>query len=174
MESTSRPTTSGSGRWPLIALIAAVVGFLIGFGWQFMRARDLSRQLDVAQAEALWSGLEATLGAATIEAMRGGFEPARQQASSFFSGLQASIDRAPTTATASLQQILSERDETITALSRSDPQAPSVLAQMLNRYRSALGRTVPSETAPVTPPPDSPAAIDTPRDSLLPTTTTGS
>jgi hypothetical protein len=98
METRTRSTT-GSGKWPLIALIAAVVGFLIGFGWQFLRARALAGELDLARREATYNGLENTLAAATIEAMRGAYEPARQQASNFFSGLISSIDTAKVAST---------------------------------------------------------------------------
>lgn len=176
MEMGTRSSTR-SGKWPLIALIAAVVGFLIGFGWQFLRANGLAGELEVAQREATFNGLESTLAAATIEAQRGSYELARQHASDFFSGLQASVTDASESATPALQQVLAERDAMITALSRSSPEAASLLAQMFNRYRAALGRPPADQTREPTvtaPAPDSQPPVDTPRDSLLPTTTTGS
>ena len=100
---------------------------------------------------------------------------ARQHASDFFSGLQTEIATAPEPAAPALQQILSERDALITALSRSNPEAPSLLAQMFNRYRVAMGRSdVTRGIEPTTPATDSPIPVDSPPDSLLPTTTTGS
>jgi hypothetical protein len=176
MEMRTRPAPN-AGKWPLIALVAAVVAFLIGFGWQYMRARGLSGGLEVAERSATFNGLEGTLGAAAIEAQRGSYEIARQHASEFFSGLQSAVGAAPEAAAPVLQQMLGERDAMITTLSRSNPQAGPMLAQMFNRFRAAMGRSVgPQGTEPTTPPPvDSPVPADSPRDTTPPvTTTTGS
>ena len=116
-----------------------VVAFLVGFGWQFARAQDLQGQLDQAQRELTFQRLQATLGAATIEAQRGGFEPARQLSSDFFTHLQGAINQAPEAGRAQLQQILQQRDPIITQLSRNDMQAGAVLAGLFVQYRSAVG-----------------------------------
>jgi hypothetical protein len=174
MRTRSAPDTR---KWALIAVIAAVVAFLVGFGWQYMRARGLSGDLEVAQRAATFNGLEGTLGAAAIEAQRGSYELARQHASEFFSGLQTAAGDAPEAAVPVLQQMLGERDAMITTLSRSNPQAGPLLAQMFNRFRAALGRPVgPQGTEPTTPPPaDTQIPVDSPRDTTPPvTTTTGS
>jgi hypothetical protein len=173
---TARRSTTDSRKWALIAVIAALVAFLVGFGWQFLRAHGLSGDLDTARREATFNGLEGTLGAATIEAQRGSYELARQHTSDFYSGLQAAIDNAPEGSASALQQILAERDAMITALSRSNPQAGPLLAQTFNRFRAALGRPVgPQSTEPTTPPVmDSAVPADTPRDTVPPPVTTGS
>jgi len=125
-----------------------VVAFLVGFGWQFARAHSLQGQLDQTERELTFQRLEATLGAATIEAQRGGFEPARQLASDFFTRLQAAADQAPAAGQPQLQQILSQRDAVITALSRGDTQSGAVLAGLFVRYRIAVGETPATPTAP--------------------------
>ncbi len=116
-----------------------VLAFLVGFGWQFTRAHGLQGQLDQAQKELTFQRMEATLGAATIEAQRGGYEPSRQLASDFFTRLQAAIETVPDNEKAGLQDILQQRDAIITELSRGDAQSGAVLANLFVRYRSAVG-----------------------------------
>ncbi len=123
----------------LLVAGGVVVAFLVGFGWQFARAHSLAGQLDQARKELTFQRMEATLGAATIEAQRGGFEPARQLASDFFTQLQAATDQAPSAGQAQLQQILGQRDQVITELSRSDAGAGAVLSQLFVKYRTAVG-----------------------------------
>jgi len=118
-----------------------VLAFLVGFGWQFTRAHSLQNQLDQAQRELTFQRMEATLGAATIEAQRNGFEPARQLASDFFTRLQAAAAQAPSAGQPQLQQILSQRDQVITQLSRGDAQAGPILADLFVRYRVAIGES---------------------------------
>ena len=158
----------------LVAAVAAIVGFGIGALWQYSSARSYSQRLESVEADYTFQRLEATLGAATIEAQRGSFEIARQLASDFFTGLQADADRAPAGQQQVFRDILQNRDAMITALSRSDQQAGSMLAQLFTRFRIARGepvgpdgRTVPApgmaEPAPDTSPlpSDSPAPPDT-------------
>lgn len=152
-----------------IAIIGGIVlAFLVGFTWQFTRAHGLQGQLDQAQKELTFQRMEATLGAATIEAQRGGFEPARQLASDFFTRLQAAVQQAPADGQPQLQKILSERDQLITQLSRNDAQAAPVLANMFVRYRTAVGESAnapPGASEPAAPaaaPAASPATTTTP------------
>lgn len=121
-----------------------VLAFLVGFGWQFIRAHALQGQLDQARRELTFQRMEATLGAATIEAQRGGFEPARQLASDFFTRLQGAIEIVPENEKAPLQDVLQQRDAVITQLSRSDAQSGAVLAGLFVRYRTAVGETPPA------------------------------
>ena len=131
----------------LAGVIATVVAFLIGFGWQFTRARALQEQLDQATIELTLEQLETTLAAATIEADRGNYEIARQLASDFFTRLQDDWQQAPQAQQAELQRIMEQRDAVITAASRSDPQTGSLLAQLYSAYRVSSG------DAPVRPQP---------------------
>jgi hypothetical protein len=126
----------------LIGVAAAVVGFGIGALWQYTNARAQAQQRAAVEQDLAFQTLEATLGAATIEAQRGSYEISRQLASDFFSGLQRELGRAPGEARAALQEISEQRDSMITALSRSDPQAGAMLAQLFTRYRIAMGKPV--------------------------------
>ncbi len=123
----------------LLVAGGVVVAFLVGFGWQFGRAHSLAGQLDQTRRELTFQRMEATLGAATIEAQRGGFEAARELASGFFTQLQAAVDQAPSAGQPQLQQILAQRDQLITELSRSDAGSGAVLSQIFVKYRTAVG-----------------------------------
>ena len=128
-------------------VIMTVVAFLIGFGWQYMRVRTLDGDLTEVTEQFTFKRLEATLGAATIEAYRGNYELSRQLASNFFTGLQDGIQRAPEDKRTELNAIMRQRDVIITAASRSDPQTASLMGQLYSTYRVAFG------DAPVTPQP---------------------
>lgn len=120
----------------LIFVAAIIVAFGAGAGWQFLRANALERQLRETQHTLAFRSLEATLGAATLEAQRGSNEVARLLLSEFFTGLQAALDQAPVTARQRFDAILSERDALITALSRGDPEAGTRLAYLYLQFRS--------------------------------------
>ncbi len=123
----------------LLVAGGVIVAFLVGFGWQFGRAHSLAGQLDQTRRELTFQRMEAMLGAATIEAQRGDFEPARELTSSFFTQLQVAANQAPAAGQPQLQQILALRDQLITELSRSDPGSGAVLAQLFVKYRTAVG-----------------------------------
>jgi len=148
-------------RFWLIVAAAVLVAFLTGYVWQRMRANDVADRLDDTRQELELARMESTLGAAAIEAMTGSFEIARQHASSFFTELQGSLESVPPDARQTMSQLLSRRDDLITALSRNDVQAGPQLAQMFRSYRAALGEPVgPTQgilPAPMTPPADTPA-----------------
>jgi hypothetical protein len=126
----------------LAAVIAALAGFAVGALWQYTNARSQAQQRAGVERDLAFQTLEATLGAATIEAQRGSYEISRQLTSEFFSGLQRELGRAPAERRAAFEEILQQRDAMITALSRSDPQAGAMLAQLFTRYRIAMGETV--------------------------------
>lgn len=129
-------------RIPLFIAGGVLVGFLIGFIWQYASARGYRGELDRTTHELTFKRIEATLGAATIEAQRGSYEIARQLASQFFSSLQDNAGRAQASAVPALTDILGRRDVMITALSRNDPQSGPMLAQLFFRFRSAMGEPV--------------------------------
>lgn len=119
--------------------LAAVLAFLIGFGWQYSRAERLEQELNVASKDLAFERLEGKLAAATIEADLGNYEIARQLASDFFTELQADIRRAPEETHQQLNAIAAQRDIIITAASRSDPQTASLIGQLYNTFRIAFG-----------------------------------
>jgi hypothetical protein len=134
-----RPSRGTRARSAGSIVAGMLVAFAIGFGWQYLRAARLQTQLDEAQRELAVQKVEATLGVATVEAQRGAFEPARQLASDAYTRLQGVREAAEEDQRPAIDAILVERDATITALSRSDPQAGAMLGNALMRLRGALG-----------------------------------
>ncbi len=160
--------------WSLITLVTAALAFAGGAGWQYLRAERIETQLAAARRQLTFQRLENTLAAASLEAQLGRHESARQLTSTFFSSLQADVDRAPQSARLAFREILAQRDSAITALSRGDPQSGALLIQLLGRYREGLGLQVPRETgatptraavprAPVVTPADTTVPADTAR-----------
>jgi hypothetical protein len=140
-------------RTILIAVAAAIVSFGIGAIWQYTRASAFENRLEQTERDLTFQQLEATLGAATIEAQRGSYEIARQLISDFFGGLQTSYQSADAGRQQPFSEILAQRDAMITSLSRSDPQSGSMLAQLFVRYRLAMGEPVGPESGTTSPPP---------------------
>jgi hypothetical protein len=155
-------------RVVLGAVVAAIAGFAIGAGWQYSSARSYSDdldntriELDSTRHELTFQRLEATLGAATIEAQRGNHESARRLISEFFTSLQAELGAAPPSAQPALRRILDQRDVMITELSRASLESGGQLAELFAEFRNAMGEPVGPLPAPT---------ADTAR---APTTTTG-
>ena len=159
-------------RVVLGAIVAAIVGFAIGAGWQYSSARayrsDLEStraELDTTRHELQFESLEATLGAATIEAQRGNYESARRLASDFFTDLQSATQVAPAASQPQLTRILEQRDAIITDLSRGNLDSGGVLAELFAQWRTAMGEPVGPIPAPGTTLPQT--------EPLPPATTTG-
>jgi hypothetical protein len=128
-------------RFATIATVA-FFAFILGFVPMWLTARTRGGERDAAQLTLRLMGLENTLAAAAIHARRGEYEDARVAASTFYTDLQAEIERADSGFAASrgaLQEILAERDETITLLARSDPAVAERLSTTYIAYREAAG-----------------------------------
>jgi hypothetical protein len=138
MTEEKTPST-GRGRQLLITAGLIILAFGIGAVWQGSRASRLADELRQTRTDLGFLQLEATLGAATLEAQRGAFEVSRLLASDFFSGLQDQIGQATTDAARrTLTDILAERDAVITDLSRADAQVGMRLATLFLHYRTAM------------------------------------
>lgn len=153
----------------LIVFAAVLIAFLVGYGWQRMRAGGIEERLASTAQELELQRIESTLGAAAIEAQSGSFEIARQHASDFFTTLQAEVDRLPADVQPRMRQLLARRDAIITALSRNDVQSGPQLAQMFRTYRSALGEPV-GPTGGIAPAPVTPETLAPSPDTMAPDT----
>jgi hypothetical protein len=122
-----------------VYLTLAVGFFLLGFLPTWFKADRAMEQRDAAQREVRLNQLENALGAATIDVQRGEFEPARQTMSEFFTKLRAQIDANDSVFSATqreqLRPLLSQRDEVITLLARTDPAAADRLFAMYSSYK---------------------------------------
>ncbi len=125
----------------LWVVLAAMIGFVIGAGWQYVGSQAVARQASYTARALEAARLEATLSGAVIDAQAGSFELGRQRTSAFFSGVQRRL--APALAeqpAAEARQLMGERDAIITALARNDPASASVLSQLLTRYRTVMNQ----------------------------------
>lgn len=122
--------------WLLVAL-AVALAFGLGYGWQYFEATQVRGELTELRGHAELAQLEAELAAATIEAMRGSYEVARQHASGFFTELQESVDEVPPGVRGRARDVLAQRDAVITALSRANPDSGDLLARLFLQLRSA-------------------------------------
>jgi hypothetical protein len=84
------------------------------------------------------------LASSAVDAQRGEYEPARQQASDFFTALREQLDKNGADAALTPQQreglkpLIAGRDELITLLARSDPAAAPRLLDMHAAFRKAI------------------------------------
>jgi hypothetical protein len=146
-------------RQNLAALIAGglVLAFLIGFLPTWSRARSLDRELSATRHELALARLQGRIGAALVQVMQQEYESSRQMMAGYFTDLQGyrpAIVEPERRAAA--DEILAQRDEVITLLSRSDPQGIQRLARLHARWSAAVdpGTHPPAVQDPVTPDPD--------------------
>jgi len=112
--------------------------FLLGFVPMWLKASNAIEQRDVAQRAVRLSQLQNSLAAATVNVQRGEYETARQTTSDFYTNLRHQLDNSGSVFTASerekLRPLLTERDEIITLLARSDPAAADRLFSIYSTY----------------------------------------
>src|SRR5579872_2053994 len=85
------PPGRGSRRI-LLFLIVLLAVFLLGFVTMWMRARDQAALRLKAEHSLTIMHLEKDLGSAAIDARRGEYEAARQEASAFYTAARFEID----------------------------------------------------------------------------------
>lgn len=126
--------------WRRIALyITLSLGFfLLGFVPMWLKASNAIEQRDVAQRAVRLSQLQNSLAAAMVNVQRGEYETARQTTSEFYTNLRHQLDNNGSIFAASqrekLRPLLTERDEIITLLARSDPAAADRLFSIYSTY----------------------------------------
>lgn len=171
---TQGPTSAPRRRGPgfLWFLIAVLLAFGAGFGWQFYEANQVRTELSETQQELMVERLRVRLGQAAIAAQSGDYEGARQRMSEFFTRLTEVLPALPEGLATVADEFLAMRDEVITGLSRSNPEFAGVLYGMLDRFRSVAGLPEdlgPAPAAPEQPPEQEPLAPDTGADPELDT-----
>ena len=127
--------------WKRVALYVSIsLGFfLLGFVPVWLKATHAIEQRDAAQRGVRLAQLQNTLAAAMVNVERGQYEPARQLTSDFYTNLRRQLDTdtgflfAPSQRDA-LRSLLTERDELITLLARSDPAATDRLFAVYSTY----------------------------------------
>lgn len=117
--------------------IFAAIGlaiFLLGLVPMWLRANSAQNARDASQLTLRQSSLQTALATAALNARRGEYEQARQEASRFFTELRLEVESENSSFTptqrSSVQPILAARDETITMLARNDPAAGERLSEL--------------------------------------------
>ena len=133
-----------ASRRVLIVLILLLVVFLLGFVPMWMRARDESAARQKAEHSLTIMRIEKDLGSAAIDARRGEYEAARQEASAFYTAARFELDQSNRSALTEQQRgalapLLASQDELITLLARSDPASADRLSNLYVGVRKALG-----------------------------------
>lgn len=146
-----RKRSAMSGRAVLWVILAVVLAFIAGFGWQYMRASNIQSQLETTERELRVERLRVQLARAALEAQAGEFEPARREMSELFDSVQTDREQLPLQVRHVIDEMLAARDEIITGLSRGNPETAGTLFGMLDRLREAVEMT-PAPT-PEAPPP---------------------
>jgi hypothetical protein len=134
-------------RIGIYALIL-VVGFLLGLVPMWLKARERANELETTRTELRRTQMRSALSAAALDARRGEYEPARKAMSDFFTALSSEVDRGEDSVLDQTQRegvrpLLTQRDEIITLLARSDPAAADRLAALDASYRKATGNAPP-------------------------------
>ncbi len=149
----------------ILYLLVIVAVFFAGFLPMWTKARESEKMLVQQKGELRDLRLQALLANAAIDARRGDYEPARRSASDFFTSISGADSAMPAGQNATLNPLLSQRDEIITLLARSDPASAERLTNLYLSLRSALGSQVapaPKEPAvPMVPEPTNTAAAST-------------
>ena len=126
----------------ILMLLAAA--FLTGFIPQWWKARDQSAAREKAEHQLTLARIVKDLGSAAIDARRAAYEPARVEASAFFTSAHFEIDQREKSALSQQQRdalapLLAPRDEVITLLARSDPASADKLSVLYVAVRKVLG-----------------------------------
>jgi hypothetical protein len=128
----------------LIFLILLAAAYLGGFLPMWQKARVETAQLEQTSRALTVMRIVKDLGSAAIDARRGAYEPARQEASAFFMAANFEIDQRERSAFTAAQRqdlapLLASRDEVITLLARNDPASADRLVNLYVSVRKALG-----------------------------------
>ena len=122
----------------IIHVALLLLAFLLGLVPMWLKSRRAERQLSLAR-------MENSLASAAIDARRGDYETARQAASDFFTFLRTEFNRGvdltlSQAEMASLQPLLTRRDEIITLLARGDATSADLLSDLYVSYRTIVNR----------------------------------
>jgi len=142
--SAPAPPLKKKPRRILIYVILLVAAYLGGFAPEWWKGREQTLLREKAEHALTVTRLEKDLGAAAIDARRGEYEAARQEASTFFMAARFEIDQGDKSALTSGQRkslapLLDSRDQLITLLARSDPASQERLSDLYVSVRKALG-----------------------------------
>ena len=132
------------GTRRILFLTALIAVYLAGFIPTWLKLRDQTAQREKAEHALSLTRIVKDLGSAAIDARRAQYEPARLEASAFFTAARFEIDAGDKSVLIQQQRdalvpLLAPRDELITLLARSDPAAADRLSTLYVAVRKILG-----------------------------------
>ena len=142
-----RRDAATSRRWLIWAGLIALA-FLLGILPMWWSKSNVSAELDRTRVELRRQQHLNSLSAAAVYARRGEYETSRQYASKFFTDMQVELDNAESKILnaqerTQMPQLLANRDDVITLLSRADPASAERLSNLYVEYRAATGSVQP-------------------------------
>lgn len=138
-------------KWGIFAGIV-LIAFLIGLIPMLLQKWEVQSELAKTQTQLRQSEIKGLLTSAIVEAKRGEYEPARQNASSYFTRLRAEEEKSAeesfltTDVRSKLKPIFDERDAIITMLAQRDPASVERLTNIYATYLQAMGVPQPAKT----------------------------
>ncbi|MEZ5427012.1 MAG: hypothetical protein R2747_12140 [Pyrinomonadaceae bacterium] len=145
-------------RWGIFAGIV-LVAFLVGLIPMAVQKWSVQNELAETQKKLRQSEIKGLLAGSIIDAKRGEYEPARQNASGFFTQLNEEQEKAEGESflkaedKTKLKPIFDERDTVITMLAQRDPASVDRLTNLYSVYLQAMGVPQPP-AAPASPAPE--------------------
>ena len=142
-----RRDAATSRKW-LIWAGLIVLAFLLGLLPMWWSKSNVSAELDRTKIQLKRQEHLNSLSAAAVYARRGEYETARQYASKFFTDMQAELDNSESKILnaqerTQVPQLLANRDDVITLLSRADPASAERLSNLFVEYKAATGGAQP-------------------------------
>jgi hypothetical protein len=156
-ERRAEPSRSRSLLNRLAIYAGVIVGaFLLGFVPMWMIAEGRETERDEARRELRLSRIQNRLASAAIDARRGEYEPARVAAGDFYNEVRAELVRESDSALtaqqrASVEGLLTDQNDVITVLARSDPASADRLSNLYAQFARAVER--PAASSPAQQPP---------------------
>jgi hypothetical protein len=137
--------------WGTIASIV-IAAFLIGLVPMWLSARNNAEERDVARTELRKSEIVNLLSASIVDARRGEYETARQEASDFFTRLRNEDEKGnvgflTADQRSKIKPIFADRDAVITMLAQRDPAALDRLTNFYVAYKQTVSAATISPSA---------------------------
>jgi len=124
----------------IVAAIAAVAVFLVGFVPQYIKANRLENELHQCRQENTGAQLRDLIGLAYVQANQKNFGLAAETSSRFFGRAREMANQAQDTASrAALEDLLALRDKVIAELAKGDAAVMGDLHELFVKTQQATG-----------------------------------
>ena len=131
-------------RWGIFAGVL-LIAFLLGFVPMWLNARNCAAEHEVTKKVLVKEEIENLITTAIVDARRGEYEPARKDASDFFTKLRTETDKGeesayPAEQNEKLKTVFATRDAVITMLAQRDQASEERLTDVYLAYHKAIGQ----------------------------------